>query len=205
MHWHSRDQLALVKGNHGSSECCCRVFGFRANRTHRFIDGGGTGAGCGFGRGATGASGRTLAADHGADRGERHEIQQIDGVWQARTPGQAYRTVFSESGPVFRLRDGEVTHEIGFALDAVSVDGQALAIKAPPTLATGNRFEYQRGVVTEWYVNDPSGVRQWFRVDEAPEGERLMVDLQMSARRFSEPIEGLSRSMLGERRYAATG
>ena len=111
----------------------------------------------------------------------RHEVQQVDGAWQAHTPGQDYVTEFTDAGPVFRLGDGEATHDIGLLLDSIDVDGQPVELAAPRIHAEGNTFEYQRGAVTEWYVNNPDGVRQWFRVDEAPAGDMLNVAMRLDS------------------------
>ena len=35
--------------------------------------------------------------------------------------------------------------------------------------------------MTEWYVNHPDGVRQWFRVDEAPAGDTLNVTMRLDS------------------------
>ena len=79
------------------------------------------------------------------------------------------------------LEDGEDTHDIGLLLDSIDVDGQPVELAAPRIHAEGNTFEYQRGAVTEWYVNNPDGVRQWFRVDEAPAGDTLNVAMRLDS------------------------
>lgn len=111
----------------------------------------------------------------------RHEVRRVDGVWRAHTPRQDYVTEFTEAGPVFRLDDGEATHEIGLLLDSIDVDGRPVELAAPRVHAEGNRFEYQRGAVTEWYVNNAEGVRQWFRIDEAPAGDTLSVAMRLDS------------------------
>ena len=111
----------------------------------------------------------------------RHEVRRVDGAWQAHTPAQDYVTEFTDAGPLFRLDDGEATHEIGLLLDSIDVDGQPVELAVPRIHAEGNKFEYQRGAVTEWYVNNPDGVRQWFRVDEAPAGDTLNVAMRLDS------------------------
>ena len=118
---------------------------------------------------------RQITAQIGASR---HDVRQVDGSWQAHTPSQDYVTEFTDAGPVFRLNDGEVTHEVALLLDGIDVDGQPVELSPPRVQVENNKFEYQRGEVTEWYVNNPDGVRQWFRVDEAPAGETLNVALR---------------------------
>ena len=111
----------------------------------------------------------------------RHEVRQVDGAWQAHTPAQDYVTEFTDAGPVFRLDDGEDSHDIGLLLDSIDVDGKPVELAAPRVHAEGNKFEYQRGAVTEWYVNNPDGVRQWFRVDKAPAGDTLNVAMRLDS------------------------
>jgi hypothetical protein len=51
--------------------------------------------------------------------------------------------------------------------------GQTLEPVSEPTLvALGNRIEYRRGSITEWYVNDPRGVEQGFCLAQRPAGPR---------------------------------
>src|SRR5262249_4598513 len=40
--------------------------------------------------------------------------------------------------------------------------------QAAEFVASGNRFEYQRGALTEWYVNGPLGLEQGFTLFEPP-------------------------------------
>jgi hypothetical protein len=49
--------------------------------------------------------------------------------------------------------------------------GQELQEALPPALvASGNRIEYRRGTLTEWYVNQRHGVEQGFTLAERPTG-----------------------------------
>src|SRR5262249_13954253 len=49
--------------------------------------------------------------------------------------------------------------------------GQELQEALPPALvASGNRIEYRRGTLTEWYVNQRHGVEQGFTLAERPMG-----------------------------------
>jgi hypothetical protein len=49
--------------------------------------------------------------------------------------------------------------------------GQQLQEALPPALvASGNRIEYRRGTLTEWYVNQRHGVEQGFTLAERPTG-----------------------------------
>ncbi|MFG0318391.1 MAG: integrin alpha [Planctomycetota bacterium JB042] len=62
--------------------------------------------------------------------------------------------------------------------------GDALETVSSPELAVeGNRVEYRRGDVVEWYVNDARGVEQGFTLSRRPGGAadaRVVVDLAVS-------------------------
>ena len=67
----------------------------------------------------------------------RHELRQVDGVWQARTPAQDYVTEFTDAVPVFRLDDAEATHEIGLLLGSID-DGRPVERLALPLPASSS-------------------------------------------------------------------
>jgi hypothetical protein len=52
--------------------------------------------------------------------------------------------------------------------------GEALEELAEATpSAAGNRIEYRRGALCEWYVNGPLGLQQGFRLERPPPGGRV--------------------------------
>ena len=75
----------------------------------------------------------------------RHELRQVDGVWQARTPAQDYVTEFTDAGPVFRLDDGEVTHEIGLLLDSIDDDRPVERLALPLPAASSDSMAERSG------------------------------------------------------------
>src|SRR5260221_7681388 len=54
-------------------------------------------------------------------------------------------------------------------------DGEAIYPVAEPELVTnGNRLEYRRGDLTEWYFNSPLGLEQGFTLQTQPDGPRAL-------------------------------
>jgi len=49
--------------------------------------------------------------------------------------------------------------------------------KAGKPVVSANRIEFERGPLTEWFVNGPLGLQQGFTVDRAPEGEEKNITL----------------------------
>ncbi|MGH9769559.1 MAG: FG-GAP repeat protein, partial [Blastocatellia bacterium] len=72
--------------------------------------------------------------------------------------------------------------------------GDALLPAAFPELvAKGNRLEYRRSGITEWYINTARGLEQGFTLADAPgsraPGERLRFELELSGDLRAELIE----------------
>jgi hypothetical protein len=92
------------------------------------------------------------------------------GHYRAWNRPQRLRAEFGTNG-VFLIRNGQpgqpavcgrlVFQSYGY--------GQTLKTAANPTLSVaGNRIEYHRGPLTEWYVNDRRGVEQGFTLKQRP-------------------------------------
>ncbi|MDZ7790653.1 MAG: hypothetical protein U5L08_09210 [Xanthomonadales bacterium] len=112
---------------------------------------------------------------------DRHRIREHNGNWRAHTPGQRYSTTFGPDGPNLEVQDGERHHTVGFRFRSALVDGQPVATQSPEQLAEANRMSYQRGGLTEWYVNRPEGLEQGFTIDEAPDGEVLHIEMSVDS------------------------
>lgn len=112
---------------------------------------------------------------------DRHRIREHNGNWRAHTPGQRYSTTFGPDGPNLEVQDGERHHTVGFRFRSAMVDGQPVATQSPEQLAEANRMSYQRGGLTEWYVNRPEGLEQGFTIDEAPDGEALHIEMAVDS------------------------
>ena len=86
------------------------------------------------------------------------------------TPGEA------------RLESGE--NSVGLRLSGYGYGNRLLQPSAARLAGSGNRIEYQRGNLTEWYVNSAAGVEQGFtlaaRPGNAEPGERLTIALEVT-------------------------
>ena len=56
---------------------------------------------------------------------------------------------------------------LGLSLRSARADGRPLAASAAAPTARANRVSYDRGAITEWYANGPSGLEQGFSVARA--------------------------------------
>lgn len=112
---------------------------------------------------------------------DRHRVRELDGKWRAHTPKQSYSTTFGSLGPDLEVRGNKQAHAVGFRFRNARVDGQAIETQAPERVAIGNRMNYRRGSLTEWYVNRPEGLEQGFTVDDGPVGETLSIELAVSS------------------------
>lgn len=71
-------------------------------------------------------------------------------------------------------RDGFVlqqgTARFGLALHRIGRGTRLEAVTPAQPVAEGNRVEYRRGRLTEWYANGPLGLEQGFTLEQAPRG-----------------------------------
>jgi FG-GAP repeat len=97
----------------------------------------------------------------GAELPEYGIVRSADG-FLAHSAGQRLTASFTQRGAAIRAREG---NEADIALRAVRFGAAAQPIQAlARPLAHGNRVEYRRGGVTEWFANGPAGVEQGFEI-----------------------------------------
>ena len=105
-------------------------------------------------------------------------------AWQALNRAQDLRTFFSEDGiQVVPRREAEPSWEWGLTLKSYGYQGRTRPVGTAERVAGGNRIEYRRGDLTEWYVNEERGLEQGFTL-AAPPGARgedlLSIELDLS-------------------------
>lgn len=64
----------------------------------------------------------------------------------------------------------EAEWEFVLQLEQLGYEGSLEPVETAAPIAEGNRVEYRRGALTEWYVNRPDGLEQGFTLVEAPPG-----------------------------------
>lgn len=105
------------------------------------------------------------------------------GAYEAHNEQHRFAATFRAGGVVVSMRDESVW---GMRLATYGRPGQMVHTADATLHANGNRIEYRRGALVEWYVNDPRGLEQGFTLQERPEGAReLLVDLAVTG-----PLEG---------------
>jgi hypothetical protein len=108
---------------------------------------------------------------------------QTDAAFVASTPSQDYRARFAADGVHLRDAGGDWSLAIRFVGHGC---GRRLIPAAPAKLdARGQSLFYRRGDVTEWYVNTPDGVQQWFQIESRPFvlGGELRVEMEVDGLR----------------------
>ena len=124
----------------------------------------------------------------GADEGLRQAFKRAiyalkdsgHGTWRGVNAAQRLTLEFNGSEARLSHPDGNVNFRLtGYGY------GDRLRQPAPARLTgTGNRIEYQRGDLTEWYVNGSQGLEQGFNLAQRPgtdrEGQPLAITLGVS-------------------------
>jgi hypothetical protein len=121
----------------------------------------------------------------GVDEGLRQAFERVvyrlkdsgPGRLQGINPAQQLTLEFNSDGARLEHPLGDVA----LRLTAYGYGGRLLTpLQAKPT-ASGNRVEYRRGELSEWYVNDSRGLEQGFTLAQRPpasrDGEPLVIAL----------------------------
>ncbi len=132
--------------------------------------------------------GRKLAADRQLPRGlsasdwsdirkayddGRHVAVPCDGGYQARNPGQRWRTRFDGQG--FLVTPDDAAWSWGLELLSFGRAGDDQPVSDAPACidAAGQRVEYEwDATLTEWYVNDPRGLEHGYTIHRRPPAGR---------------------------------
>jgi hypothetical protein len=125
---------------------------------------GGNVGGAGENRVQEGLSASDWSGIRGAYEANRHAVFAVDGGYQARNPGQQWRTRFDGRGFVTTPDSGGWSW--GLELVGFGRDGAERAVSMPVCVdAVGQRVEYQwDDNLTEWYVNDGHGLEHGYTV-----------------------------------------
>ena len=104
----------------------------------------------------------------------RHAAVAVEDGFQARSPGQRWRTNFDGHGFVTTPDDGGWSW--GLELQSYGREGQERRVSAPALIsAKGSRVEYEwHDAVTEWYVNDARGLEHGYTVCQRPAGSGVL-------------------------------
>jgi len=107
--------------------------------------------------------------------------------YQAPNRAHNLRTYFTAEGiRVIPSTEAEPAWQVSMALTGYGYPGRVQKVMTAEPVATGNRVEYCRGGVTEWYENSEQGLKQGFVLEEAPEETNtsasagIMLELALS-------------------------
>jgi len=149
-----------------------------------------TGAAVLFAQGARGGGGTSPASDWLSAAQRRAAADEYNVTWESRTalpdaaaswqaPNRAhgFRTHFTGAGIRLLPRtEAEPSWRWGLELTGYGRGLRLWRIAEAVPLPEGNRVDYWRGAITEWYVNEPRGLEQGFTVlvppEDTPDAER---------------------------------
>jgi len=93
-----------------------------------------------------------------------YEVGAVAGVLLAQNPAQSLRADFTAQG--MEVRAGQAHWRL--ALNGYGYGDHLEKVGKAAPQSRGNRVEYQRGPLVEWYVNGPAGLEQGFTISEPP-------------------------------------
>jgi len=119
---------------------------------------------------------------------EKTPLPDGQAAYQAPNRAQDLRTFFTAEGVWWVPRTAKASWQVGLTLTSMGAGRRSAPVGEAQPEAKGNRVEYQRAEIIEWYVNDQRGVEQGFTVarrpieTEAQEPLRLVLSVSGNAR-----------------------
>ena len=104
---------------------------------------------------------------------EQTYLPDIKAAYQAPNRAHNMRTYFTQEGIRIIPRTSTKSNWIwGLSLKDFGYEDDIQPVKQSDLSVSGNRIEYKRGNLTEWYVNDARGIEQGFTIQGPPESGR---------------------------------
>lgn len=122
---------------------------------------------------------------------ERHRVAPLvgqAGVWQARNPGQAWRTYFDGRG--FRVEPDTGAWTWGLELSRYGIADEQHEVGGEAQVTTdATRVSYAWGAeLEEWFVNDTRGLEHGFTLRERPGSGTGPLTLDLTVRGGLQPV-----------------
>ena len=92
-------------------------------------------------------------------------------AYRARNPVQRLSIRFNAKGINVKPQKNQGTWQWGMGLKAFGYGEDLRQVPAPVMRSEGNRIIYERGSLSEWYVNDARGLEQGFTISAPPQGK----------------------------------
>ena len=106
--------------------------------------------------------------------------------FRAQNPEEKMAFRFQSNGLRVTVDQEEKIWEMGMELTGYGFENNLQPVEDPVMQAKGNRIEFDRGILTEWYINDKRGLEQGFTIHGPPsqtdesQGEKLSLALRLT-------------------------
>jgi len=129
-------------------------------------------------------------------RPPRAESESLSAEWRAPNVRRGMETRFGARGiTVVPAGAAEGSWSFALRLSGYGRSGEVRPVREPELVALGNRAEYRRGSLVEWYVNDARGLEQGFTLLEPPEpggaseaGRPLELAIELATELVAAPM-----------------
>ncbi|MEO5914979.1 MAG: FG-GAP repeat protein [Luteolibacter sp.] len=101
----------------------------------------------------------------------RYQVHQSpNGTRVAENPAQGLKMDFTTAGPSVSSGGQDVRWQSALTLTGCGYGDNVTGFPLAEVSTSGNRLEYRRGILTEWYVNERAGLEQGFTLQTPPAG-----------------------------------
>lgn len=108
---------------------------------------------------------------------DRYGLRRDGDAYVAVNHRHRFQVTFGPGGVDVRPRAGAGEWRWGLRLTGYGYGSSPERLTVPTRAVDGNRIEYRRGALVEWYVNERRGVEQGFTLAKPPAGRRAGMPL----------------------------
>jgi len=118
-------------------------------------------------------------------------VADVEPSWHAPNRAQGFRTYFTSDGiRVVSRTQTESPWRWGLSVVGYGRGGTVWAVPEATLSPAGERIDYRRGALQEWYENGPRGLKQWFVLPSPPEEAADGWSAETRGRSTREPGRG---------------
>ena len=128
---------------------------------------------------------------------DRYGVRRTSDAYVAVNHAQQLEVVFTREGPDFMPRRGQSAWRWGLRLAGYEYGDRRQRLTEATLVVSGNRVQYRRGDLVEWYVNNERGIEQGFTINRRAAGANPAAPLIVHLRTTGTLTPAVAEDGLG--------